>query len=247
MQRTILPVCLYFVVMLAQVGPTEPGSTELWTKYRTTPLLRVSGTQAYFFITNDIAIDADGAPNAYHPDDIGLDLLANAGYPESSWWQNVLVIDPTNSKRPYRQESGAFSGYFVSRTALENRSKAETDSSRYVDATRIPYLVFPGAFYNMAGTGILGDLGIAINLSSGERTAFVVADLGPKDAQLGEVSIRLAEKLGGKNISPRNGAGAPKGPFLYMLFPYSGRQYRWPLSAEDIEQRAQELWSKTWK
>ena len=28
-----------------------------------------------------MAIDAEGAPNAYHPKDIGLDSLKNAGFP----------------------------------------------------------------------------------------------------------------------------------------------------------------------
>jgi len=36
-----------------------------------------------------MSIDADGAPNAYHPDNIGLDDLKNAGYPNTSWWKNI--------------------------------------------------------------------------------------------------------------------------------------------------------------
>ena len=32
--------------------------------------------------------------------------------------------------------------------------------------------------------------------------AAVVADIGPSNAKLGEMSIALAEKLGGKNVNP---------------------------------------------
>jgi hypothetical protein len=40
--------------------------------------------QTAFFYQSKMSIDADGAPNAYHPDNIGLDDLKNAGYPNTS-------------------------------------------------------------------------------------------------------------------------------------------------------------------
>jgi hypothetical protein len=214
---------------------------EKWKEYQGTALYKVTGTSAYFFITNHIAVDADGAPNAYHPDNIGLDWLANAGYPDSSWWKDVLVVDPDNPNQPYIQKTGPFAGYFISRTALEDSTKPEIDLSCFVDSTRIPYIVFPGGFRKMADIGMLGDLGFAINVKTGVKTGFVVADIGPVSAPLGEVSIRLAEKLGGKNVSPRTGAKMPEGDILYIVFPFSARQYKWPLSADKIEEIAKEL------
>ena len=212
-----------------------------WTSYEGTRLLSGRISPAYIFSSEHIAVDADGAPNAYHPDDVGLDFLANAGYPDSSWWQSVLVPDPENPGRAYTQKSGEFSGYFVTRTSLEDKSRAATDPGRYVDARNVPYLVFPGAFYRMSGTGLLGDLGFAISLANGARSPFVVADIGPSRAQLGEMSIALAENLGGENINPRNGAGVPHGEILYVVFPYSSRDHRWPLSIEEIERHATSL------
>lgn len=213
----------------------------LWKSYQSTALLQHETVSAYLFTSQHMAVDADGSPNAYHPDDIGLDFLANAGYPNSSWWRDVLVPDPHNQDKAYTQTSGEFVGYFISKTSLQDSSRAETDTRRYVDARTIPYLVFPGSFYRMHGTGQLGDLGYAINLATGEASAFVVADIGPFQAKLTEVSIALAEGLGGQNVNPRNGAGVPQGEMLYIVFPYSSRNHAWPLRAAEIEHFARHL------
>jgi hypothetical protein len=186
-------------------------------------------------------VDADGAPNAYHPDGKGLDYLANAGYPNSSWWKDVLVEDPANPGTAYQQPYGPFKGYFVSKTSLQDLSKRDTDPARYVDATKIPYLVFPRSFYKMKGTGRLGDVGYAFNLSGGESSPFVVADIGPSSAKLGEISIALAEVIGGVDVSPKDGSGLPPGKILYVVFPYSSRITPWPLTKEQIKKTSEAL------
>ena len=216
-------------------------SFESWMTYQGTELLSHLDFSAYLFSSTHMAIDADGAPNAYHPEDIGLDFIANAGYPDTSWWDAVLVQDPMNPNQAYIQPDGEFAGYFVSKTSLQDPSKPEADPARYVDARNIPYLVFPGSFYQQSGTGLLGDLGYAFNLSTGEASPFVVADIGPSRARLGEVSIALAERLGGDNVNPRNGAGSPEGEMLYVVFPYSSRTHTWPLGIEDINRHANSL------
>ncbi len=93
----------------------------------------------------------------------------------------------------------------------------------------------------MNGTGLVGDLGFAINLSTGEEAPFVVADIGPPNAPLGEVSISLAERLGGKNVNARTAAGAPRGEMLYVVFPYSSRTHTWPLAVDEIKDRTARL------
>lgn len=212
-----------------------------WFDYQGTTLYRAKEGDAYFFIANSMSIDADGAPNAYHPDDTGLDALANAGYPSAGGWRDVLATDPHNPNRPFIQRDGEFAGYFASKTALQDVTKKETDTARYVDARNVPYIVFPGAFYATKGTGELGDIGIAMNLDTHDSSAFLVAEVGPPDAPLGEVSICLAESLGGKNVNPRNGNGAPKGRILYLLFPHSKAERPWPLSNAAIKERADRL------
>lgn len=238
--RIALPLAISLFISELAFAQPECGFSQ-WKVYKDTDLLSQTTALAYLFSSTHMAIDADGAPNAYHPDDVGLDFLANAGYPNKSWWTSVIVPDPNNPHQAYTQTSGEFAGYFVSKTSLQDTSKAVTDPTRYVDARNIPYLVLPGSFYRMKGTGLLGDLGYAINLSSGERTSFVVADVGPSNAQLGEVSIALAEGLGGRDVNPRNAYGAPRGEMLYIVFPYSYRTHGWPLSVDEMDLRANSL------
>ncbi len=211
-----------------------------WMSYKEVLLRKVPGTQAYFYVTERMAIDADGAPNAYHPQDTGLDALKNAGFPHGGW-TSVLATDPAKPSQPFVQTSGPFEGFFVSKTSLEDRTRTETDAARYVDASRVPYIVFPGEFHALAGTGSMGDFVFARNLQNDKVSVAIVADVGPSGEHLGEVSIRLAENLGGANVNPRTGSGMPKGPFLYVLFPKSRLTPAWPVSAETIAEKAHAL------
>lgn len=242
--------CFLLLAVLAGISGVPPGSEQdcpfgFWRAYGGDQLMRHPTADAYLFVTDHLRIDADGAPNAYHPDDEpGLDALANAGYPDSPWWSDVLVPDPEDPRVAYVQSSGAFSGYFVSQTALQATAPSVTDPGRYVDATRVPYLVFPSGFAREEGTGRLGDLGFALNVATGESSPFIVADIGPADAQLGEISIALAERLGGSDVNPRTGAGAPRGDMLYLIFRFSSASdstARWPLSPEQMQSRVDEL------
>jgi hypothetical protein len=222
------------------MGDARACEAEAWLDYLSVQLRRFPNSKAYFYVNERMAIDADGAPNAYHPDDQGIDALANAGYPNGGW-RSVLVVDPDDASQPYIQESGQFAGYFLSKTTLQDKTRPLTDPARYVDSRLVPYLVFPGAFHAIDGTGTFGDLGLAQNLSTGEQTPFIVADAGPQDAKLGEVSIRTAEGLGGRNVNPRNGAGMPRGRFLYVIFPRSKAEPAWPVSPEQLATQTGEL------
>ncbi len=137
-------------------------------------------------------------PRAYHPRDIGIDANANAGYPHKGW-RGVLAIDPQDPTQPFVQPDGEFEGYFVSKTSLRNRATPDTDPRSYVNSETIPYIVFPGAFYGIKGTGRYGDLVMVRAVGSHFETGAIVADGGPTKAPLGEVSLALAVALGGNN------------------------------------------------
>lgn len=223
---------------------------EKWMTYKGTQIHRNAAATAYLFATDRSHIDADGAPKAYHPDDVGkpcgatgpgLDCPANAGYPNRNWWPDVLARDPARPSRAYVQRTGPAKGFFVSKTALFSPGNGnELDPSRYVDAGEIPYLVFPGPFFKKAGTGLLGDVGIAYQTATRRSVAFVVGDVGPNEP-LGEASIALFTALGGNNPNPRNGKGVAEGTTMYLIFPYSvkDRAQRWPLSTQDIAREAE--------
>ena len=213
-------------------------------QFKGTRITAMPGGGAYGYRIDRMAIDADGAPDTYHPDDTGSDALTNAGYgnPHRDWWPSVLVPDPADPAQAYIDPGpGPGEGYYVSKTSLEDAriEVPATSRAKYVDARAIPYVVFPTAYYQLAGTGHLGDFALALNLRNGQVTAAIVADTGGgADAGLGEVSIALAEALGGVDVNPRNARGAPEGPFGYVLFPGSHATPPWPLTLAAIRQGA---------
>ena len=252
MQLTLLATNLRraFPVLLALLlcqsafqgeGRAEESRMKTWKKYGKTKLFSIAGSKAYCYVTDFMTIDADGAPNAYHPRNTGLDHLKHAGYPGTSWWKDVLVSDPANPDQPFVMTTGRYAGYYLSMTALKDHRLPVTDPRRYVDATRVPYVVFPVTFSDLKGVGALGDIGVAVNLSTGERSSFVVGDIGPRNHPLGEVSIRLAERLGGREVSARTGPGELLGEILYIVFPGSGERHPWPQSTANVERIAGEL------
>jgi hypothetical protein len=211
-----------------------------WTTYGGDQLYR-DASGAYTYVTRRMELDADGSPRAYHPDGkSGLDALANAGYP-SKGWRSVLVVDPADSSKAYVQSAGATKGFFVSKTSLYDHAAAATDPAAYVNSECVPYIVFPGNFYALKGTGAYGDLAMARNLDNAKETFAIVADGGPASAALGEVSLALATALGGTNPNPRNGAGSPKGRFQYLIFPKSRATPAWPRTNAEMDSAARKL------
>lgn len=255
-------ISTFFIASALYSGQISSGKCpfEKWTSYRSMVLLRVRARDAYLFQTSHVEIDADGAPNAYHPDDVhldcvkgsgfkGLDCPGNAGYhgrdadrSGMAGWRDILLQDPIDSTRPYIQSRlSKFSGYYVSQTSLQDKSKVMTNTKRYVDARNVPYLVLPGEFNKMIGTGRVGDLGFALNIETHKSSPFIVADVGRASADLGEISMALAAALGGVNPNPRTGAGAPPGGTLFVVFPASRHVPPWPVSTMQIRNNVNHL------
>ncbi len=200
---------------------------------RIVPIWRRPENPAFFY-ESGMMIDADGAPNAYHPDNIGLDDLANAGEP--GVWEG-LAKDEHGT--PYIQgPDDPFPGYYVSETALADRTKPPNDPTRYVDATKIPFIVLPGIMGRESGARG-GDFAVVFNLEDGRMSPAIFADVGPEDS-IGEGSVALAENLGIRSDA-RNG-GVRRG-VLYLVFPGSGNGQ--PRSVDEINSEAARLF-KDW-
>jgi hypothetical protein len=196
---------------------------------RDVPIGRFPGTTAFFY-ESGMTIDADGAPNAYHPENVGLDDLANAGTPGR--WEG-LAKDPDGE--PYVQgPNDPFPGYYVSATALMDRTKAVSDPGRYVDASKIPFVVLPGGMARQLGARP-GDFAAVFNPRNGKSSFAIFGDVGPFD-RIGEGSVALAENLGVRSDA-RNG-GARRG-ILYLVFPGSGNGR--PRPVEEIEGEGRRL------
>jgi hypothetical protein len=196
---------------------------------RNIPIGRLPGNAAFFY-ESGMTIDADGAPNAYHPDNLGLDDLANAGTPGR--WEG-LAKDADGA--PFIQgPDDPFPGYYVSETALADRSKPANDPTRYVDASRIPFLVLPGGMARQLGARP-GDFAIVFNQRNDKTSYAIFGDVGPYD-RIGEGSVALAENLGIRSDA-RN--GGTRGGVVYLVFPGSGNGR--PRTIEEINTEGQRL------
>lgn len=183
-------------------------------------------SRAFFFVSG-MTIDADGSPNAYHPNDTGLDELANAGSP--AHWDGIIT-DRHGS--PFiQQESDPFPGYYISCTSLADRTKEFADPTRYVDASKIPYVVLPQDVADRGGAR-LGDFAFVMNLRNRQSSFAIYADIGT----VGEGSIALAEALG---IRPDARYGGASNGILYLLFPGSGNLQ--PRTIDEIQREGDKL------
>jgi hypothetical protein len=198
----------------------DTGGVEVW---------RLSGGSAFFFIAG-MTIDADGSPRAYHPDNTGLDDLANVR--GDGGWGGIVLRD---GEPVVQGPADPAPGYYISQTALEDWTKGAADPARYVDSEKIPFIVLPGDVARMAGTRV-GDFAIVRNMRNGRYSAAIFGDLGPG---LGEGSIALARALG---INPDARRGGTYRGVLYVVFPRSGNRRPRPL--EEINDAAARLLSE---
>lgn len=198
------------IVLVATCGTFAAFAAEPCEKHAEVGSVTVWKAKGALVYSGGLAIDADGAPNAYGPDGKGLDHLANAGKP-GNWWGLA-----TKDGSPVVQSAkDPWPGYYVSTTALEDRAFEPADPRRYVDSGSVPYVVLPPALLKVAK---LGDFAAVVNETNGKVVYALVADIGPGD-KLGEGSIALASALGVRS-DPKKG-GTAKG-IRYVVFPKSG-------------------------
>ena len=196
---------------------------------REIPIWHVPGDTAFFFEAG-MTIDADGAPNAYHPDNIGLDDLSNAGTPGN--WPGLAK---DQDGEPFVQgPNDPYPGYYVSETALADRTRPVNDPARYVDASKIPFTVLPGGMARQFGARP-GDFAVVFNQRNGRSSYAIFGDVGPPD-RIGEGSVALAENLAIRSDA-RNG-GARRGIF-FLVFPGSGNGR--PRTVEEINIESEKL------
>jgi Fungal chitosanase of glycosyl hydrolase group 75 len=196
---------------------------------REVPIQHLPGTSAFYYEAG-MTIDADGAPNAYHPDNTGLDDLANAGGPGN--WEGLAK---NRYGDPFVQgPDDPFPGYYISATALVDRDRPLNDPLRYVDASKIPYIVLPGGMARELGARP-GDFSVVLNQRNAKMSYAIFGDVGPWD-RIGEGSVALAENLGIRSNARNGGA---RGGILYLVFPGSGNGRPRPI--EEINAEAEKL------
>jgi len=177
------------------------------------PVVITAASDAVIFETG-MAVDADGAPNAYAPHNRGLDRLENAR--RGHQWVGIAT---DRHGHPFVQKRGRYRGYYVSTTSLEDSAVLDpANPHKYVDARKIPYIVLPPEVAERFDIA-LGDMAVVINERNGRSSFAIFADTGPS-RQIGEGSIALAKALGLPS-DPR--FDTTESGLLYMVFPGSGR------------------------
>ncbi len=180
-----------------------------------------------------MAIDADGAPDAYHPDDLsGTDALVHAGAP-GNWWALV-----TENGTPIVQKDGPYKGFYVSMTWLhrEDGLHSPSDPRYWVDAREVPYLAIPRSVWEPAGVD-KGDLAIVFNEKTKLMSWAIVADWGTEET-LGEGSIALANRV---KVPPDPRVGGVPEDIVYLVFPNSAARPRWPRDTGEMENKVAKL------
>jgi len=107
-------------------------------------------------------------------------------------WDSKICVTPRRIWMTDRMRR--YSGFYVSKTSLEDQTFPVEDPRRYVDATRIPYVVLNPFLRKQAGVD-LGDLAVVVLNSADHRVSFgIVADIGPRSG-LGECLKALADSI----------------------------------------------------
>ncbi len=198
---------------------------------------QVNGEKAFLY-KSKMAIDADGAPNTYHPvSDFGIDDLFNGGTP-GNWWAVVTDTGEPDGLPIFQGPDDPAPGYYVSTTSLMDLTRPVRDPARYVDATKIPFFVLPMAVIK-AGDAHLGDFAVVYNSHNNRLAYAIFADEGPPNL-LGEGSIALANQL---KINPNARNGGIADGIVFLVFPRSGNEK--PRSVREINREGSKLF-KAW-
>ncbi len=142
-------------------------------------------------------VDVDGAPNAYGPrGKKTLDVLKHARAPKGTTDAGKIVgymTEYDGGPPTVQGKQDPFPGYYVSQTDFADlKNKRMEDPRRYVDATRMNYVV-QGAVAEKAGVE-MGDFALVYSCRTGKTEYAIVADSGnPSGA---EGSLALVRALG---------------------------------------------------
>jgi hypothetical protein len=212
-------------VVLGRIPAKESGVTIMQTAAR-------GDAGAALVFESKLAIDADGGRHAYRDDDKGLDTIKNACSPGRPCYG---VLDRNGA---HVRQHPPNDDFYVTPTALRDKTKAVDDQAAYVDSETIAYISLPKApLVGMAKSAAdanavplqLGDLAFVRNRKNGKSGYAIFADIGPK-GKIGEGSIALAEMLGIPS-SPRRGGAAGGVQFVVFLGSGNGK----PRAQSDID------------
>jgi glycosyl hydrolase group 75 (putative chitosanase) len=188
------------------------------------PIYQLNGspTNAVLF-ESQMTVNADGAPDAYHPEDIGTSYICSGldvcEKGRCRWENSCMAAFRQARDERFRNEGDRDTarlriygfvtdngtpriqgnkdpkpGYYISTTALKQPGVSAKTVNAQLDSNTINFIVIPRAWRNSdLGIG-LGDIARVCRKSTEQCAYAVIADIGPNNA-LGEGSIALHRAL----------------------------------------------------
>ena len=186
-------------------------------------------------------VDADGAPNAYGPPGSKtLDILKHArtlGDPHAPI-VGFLTADDDPNQPVLQGPNDPFPGFYISQTAFTDPARNdERDVRRYVDASRINYVVL-GDEARHRGAKI-GDF-VAVYSRHTRRSSFgIVGDSGNPSGDEG--SLHLLQELGYAFHDGRRESVERRGEIVIRFFPGTNPRHKFFHTQADLDAEAARL------
>jgi hypothetical protein len=266
---TILFVSLFAAPVIAECLLTQE-STFAHAEIGPVPILRDASSHAIAF-ASQMQVNTDGAPDSYHPDDIGITHICNGvSIGASCTWKAECLPEfrqakaeglrgPTkicffamatgaNGEPIIQGERDPKPGFFVSTTALKQPGEDRRTPQAQLDSNTVPFAVIPRTWQSTRVPGPrLGDVGVAYRRSTDKLAFFVIGDIGPRD-KLGEGSVALHQALGNDPFVMRFGVrrarrGIGGRDVTYVIFPGSAQSGQ-RFDAASIERSAKPMFDR---
>jgi len=211
------PVTLLFLVAVFAIAQSDQA-------YRGTPVE----------LTTSMAIDVDGAPNAYGPKGkptLDFELNAHEGARLSG---KVVGYITENGKPVLQGASDPYPGYYISTSGfVDQQNHNLNDPRRYVDASKINYVVL-GRFAKQNHVA-LGDLVAVYSAKTKKSVYAIVGDSGNSSG--GEGSLALLQALGYPFTSGKSGEVKSK-EITIRYFPGSNPKHSFYATQDAIDKQA---------
>ena len=142
--RFSLVIVVLTVVAVSSASSHHARRKRLFRHHSTVAWSCAAPAVQAFVYRAGMAVDADGAYRAYHPNNrMGLDSIEHAGYP-GNWWALATDTGSPTGRPIVQGKSDPAPGFYVSMTSLFDANITdERNPRRFVDAVSIPYIVLP--------------------------------------------------------------------------------------------------------
>jgi hypothetical protein len=184
-------------------------------------------------MTTSMAIDLDGAPNAYGPPDTHP-LYNELNAHDKKTGEIAGYLTKSDRRTPVLQgPNDPFPGYYVSTTKFVDKSNPKkSDPRKYVDASKINYVVW-GKFA-IANGAMPGDFVAVYSKKTGKSVFGIIGDSGNPSGAEGSMALLKALNYPVKNKN----SGVDEKEIVIRYFPGSNPQHHFFKIQEQLDQEA---------